>query len=72
MVYSLENGYTKGELKVIGWVHDLAFSQGFYGRLEEQLKEDRDLLRFLGNQNFKSIWYIHNIISLNYIIQYFL
>ena len=55
MVYSFENGSTKGELKVIGWVHDLAFSQGFYGRLEEQLKEDRDLLRFLGNQNFKDI-----------------
>lgn len=55
MVYSIENGYTKGELKVIGWVHDLSFSQGFYGRLEEQLKEDRDLLRFLGNQNFNDI-----------------
>ena len=55
MVYSIENGYTKGELKVIGWVHDLSYSNGFYGRLEEQLKEDRDLLRFLGNQDFKSI-----------------
>ena len=55
MVYSIENGYTKGELKVIGWVHDLSYSSGFYGRLEEQLKEDRDLLRFLGNQDFKSI-----------------
>ena len=55
MIYSIENGYTKGELKVIGWVHDLAFSQGFYGRLEEQLKEDRDLLRYLGNQDFKDI-----------------
>ena len=55
MVYSIENGYTKGELKVIGWVHDLAYSNGFYGRLEEQLKEDRDLLRCLGNQNFDDI-----------------
>ena len=55
MVYSIENGYTKGELKVIGWVHDLSYSSGFYGRLEEQLKEDRDLLRFLGNQNFDDI-----------------
>ena len=55
MVYSLENGYTKGELKVIGWVHDLSYSNGFYGRLEEQLKEDRDLLRFLSNQDFKDI-----------------
>ena len=55
MVYSIENGYTKGELKVIGWVHDLSYSNGFNGRLEEQLKEDRDLLRFLGNQDFKSI-----------------
>ena len=55
MVYSIENGYTKGELKVIEWVHDLAFSQGFYGRLEEQLKDDRALLRSLGNQDFKDI-----------------
>lgn len=55
MVYSIENGYTKGELKVIGWIHDLSFSQGFYGRLEKQIQEDRDLLRFLGNQDFKSI-----------------
>ena len=55
MVYSIENGYTKGELKVIGWVHDLSYSNGFYGRLEEQLKEDRELLRFLGNQDFKDI-----------------
>lgn len=55
MVYSIENGYTKGELKVIGWVHDLSFSQGFYGRLEKQIQEDRDLLRYLGNQDFKDI-----------------
>ena len=55
MVYSIENGYTKGELKVIGWIHDLSFSQGFYGRLEKQIQEDRDFLRFLGNQDFKSI-----------------
>ena len=55
MVYSIENGYTKGELKVIGWVHDLSYSNGFYGRLEKQIQEDRDLLRYLGNQDFKDI-----------------
>lgn len=55
MVYSLENGYTKGELKVIGWIHDLSYSNGFYGRLEKQIQEDRDLLRYLGNQDFDDI-----------------
>ena len=55
MVYSIENGYTKGELKVIGWIHDLSYSNGFYGRLEKQIQEDRDLLRYLGNQDFKDI-----------------
>ena len=55
MVYSIENGYTKGELKVIGWIHDLSYSNGFYGRLEKQIQEDRDLLRYLGNQDFDDI-----------------
>lgn len=55
MVYSIENGYTKGELKVIGWIHDLSYSNGFYGRLEKQIQEDRDLLRYLGNQDFNDI-----------------
>ena len=55
MVYSLDNGYTKGELKVIGWIHDLSYSNGFYGRLEKQIQEDRDLLRYLGNQDFDDI-----------------
>ena len=55
MVYSLDNGYTKGELKVIGWIHDLSYSNGFYGRLEKQIQEDRDLLRYLGNQDFNDI-----------------
>ena len=55
MLYSIENGYTKGELKVIGWIHDLSYSNGFYGRLEKQIQEDRDLLRYLGNQDFNDI-----------------
>ena len=55
MVYSIDNGYTKGELKVIGWIHDLSYSNGFYGRLEKQIQEDRDLLRYLGNQDFDDI-----------------
>ena len=55
MVYSIENGYTKGELKVIGWIHDLSYSNGFYDRLEKQIQEDRDLLRYLGNQDFDDI-----------------
>ena len=55
MIYSIENGYTKGELKVIGWIHDLSYSNGFYGRLEKQIQEDRDLLRYLGNQDFNDI-----------------
>ena len=55
MVYSIENGYTKGELKVIGWIHDLSYSNGLYGRLEKPIQEDRDLLRYLGNQDFDDI-----------------
>ena len=55
MVYSLENGYTKGELKVIDYCCTLASSQGFYGRLLNELENNRELLRELGKQDFKDI-----------------
>ena len=55
MVYSVKDGYSKKELQILMWVHELSYSQGFYGRLEEQLKENRETLKHLANQNFKDI-----------------
>ena len=55
MVYSIENGYSKKELQILNWCIDLSYSNGFYGRLEKQIQEDRDLLRYLGNQDFDDI-----------------
>ena len=55
MIYSVKDGYSKKELQILMWVHELSYSQGFYGRLEEQLKENREALKHLAKQNFKDI-----------------
>lgn len=44
--------YTKEELRILHWCNDLACSQGFYGRLYESLRENREYLQELANQNF--------------------
>ena len=46
--------YTQAELKILGWCKDLAYSQGFYGRLYEALRENREFLQDLAEQNFGS------------------
>lgn len=52
MIYSIENGYTENELKIIDWVHTLAQSQGFYCRVWEEITSNREALRSLADQNF--------------------
>lgn len=44
--------YTKEELRILDWCRTLACSQGFYGRLYESLRENREYLQELASQNF--------------------
>lgn len=44
--------YTQAELKVLNWCRELSYSQGFYGRLYVTLRENREFLQELANQNF--------------------
>lgn len=44
--------YTQAELRILGWCKDLACSQGFYGRLYRDLRECREYLQHLAEQNF--------------------
>ena len=44
--------YTQDELRILGWCKDLACSQGFYGRLYRDLRENREYLQELAEQNF--------------------
>lgn len=44
--------YTQAELKVLNWCRKLSYSQGFYGRLYESLRENREYLQHLAEQNF--------------------
>ena len=44
--------YTKEELKILGWCKDLAYSQGFYGRLYRDLRENREALQELASKGF--------------------
>ena len=44
--------YTEAEEQILEWVSMLACSQGFYGRFLMELKENRDALQYLAEQNF--------------------
>ena len=44
--------YTQAELRILGWCKDLAYSQGFYCRLYESLRENREWLQHFAEQNF--------------------
>lgn len=44
--------YTQAELRVLNWCRELSYSQGFYGRLYESLRENREWLQHLAEQNF--------------------
>lgn len=46
--------YSTEELLILEWVKMLAHSQGFYGRLLMELKEDRMMLEHLASQGFTS------------------
>lgn len=39
--------------KYLGWIRQLAMSQGFYGRLMRELEENEEALNELASQNFK-------------------
>lgn len=46
--------YTQAELRVLNWCRELSYSQGFYGRLYVCLRENREYLQHLAEQNFGS------------------
>lgn len=50
--FTEENGYTPKEIEVMGWIYGLSFSQGFWGRLFLDLCDDREAVRYLGEQDF--------------------
>ena len=49
----MNNNYTSKEKQILLWVSLLASSQGYYGRLYEELKNNKRLLEYLVNKNFK-------------------
>ena len=51
------NEYSRKEMKVLMWCLDLAYSQGLYGRLTQELlqPENRWALRQLADKDFKDI-----------------
>lgn len=53
-MYSIKE-YSKEELQILSWVKDLSMSQGFYHRLLNELKYNRELLKELASQNFNDI-----------------
>lgn len=55
MVYSIENGYSKKELQILNWCMDLSHSQGLYCRLLNELKDNKEALEYLAEQDFKDI-----------------
>ena len=55
MVYSIENGYSKKELKILNWCMDLSHSQGLYCRLLNELKNNKEALEYLAKQDFDDV-----------------
>lgn len=49
----MSNNYTSKEKQILFWVSLLASSQGYYGRLYEELKNNKRLLEYLVDKNFK-------------------
>ena len=45
--------YQERKEKYLGWIKQLACSQGFYGRLHEQLQNDSMALEMLLENDFK-------------------
>ena len=50
-----DNIYNEEELKVLNWVKSLASSQGFYGRLYEELINNKELIENLASNQFNDI-----------------
>lgn len=48
-----EQTYQERKEKYLGWIKQLAYSQGFYGRLLEQLEDNEEALKELCQQDFK-------------------
>lgn len=55
MVYSIENGYSKKELQILNWCMDLSHSQGLYYRLLNELKNNKEALEYLAEQDFDDV-----------------
>ena len=59
MIYSVKDGYSKKELQILMWVHELSYSQGFYGRLLDNInrlsEEDYEKVREDWNERFDDI-----------------
>lgn len=55
MILSKENGYTSKELQILDWCMSLAHSQGMYGRLLNELMNNKEALEYLAEQDFDSI-----------------
>ena len=49
----MSNNYTSKEKQILFWVSLLASSQGYYGRLYKELKNNKRLLEYLVDKNFK-------------------
>lgn len=41
--------------EIMNAIKELSYSQGFYGRIYEHLKEDNEWLEYLASENFKDI-----------------
>ena len=48
-----EQTYQERKEKYLGWISQLACSQGFYGRLLKALEENEEALKELCQQDFK-------------------
>ncbi len=55
MLYNIENGYSEKELQILNWCIILSHTQGLYGRLLNELKDNKEALEYLAEQNFDSM-----------------